>query len=61
MKHEHEWKNTLYRASPLTMGASGKGRTIPWERVCLTCGKEQSRSTDWVNRRTVWQEKGSLK
>lgn len=56
MAHKHEWKNTLYRRSPLTMGASGRGRTVAWKRVCVTCGLKQTRYTDYEKRRTLWRD-----
>jgi len=54
VRHKHRWKILKYRASPLTTGASGRGRTVAWRRVCLECRQVQQRHTDYARRRTVW-------
>jgi len=53
-KCKHQWRNLKYRASPLTTGASGRGRTVAWRRVCEICGEVQQRYTDYEVRRTKW-------
>ena len=51
---KHEWLLSKYAASPLTCGASGRGRTVAWERECRHCGRLESRYVDWKKNRTAW-------